>query len=133
MRGRTTTPHAASRQALKAWDEAKLRLLAERNCVAGAIAVNPLSGANYERSDDQESDDASTDQIRDLEYSHREALSRRLKQLDSALDRITAGTYGQCAECGSRIAEKRLASDPAVSLCIACQTASESPPSSLTL
>lgn len=132
MRGRTTAPHAASRQALKAWDEAKLRLLAERNCIADAIAVNPLSGANSERSD-QESDDASTDQIRDLEYSHREALSRRLKQLDFALDRITAGTYGQCAECGSRIADKRLASDLAVSLCIACQTASESPPSSLTL
>lgn len=132
MRGRPTTPHAAGQQALNVWAEAKLRLLAERNGVADAIAVNPLSSANSE-TDDQESDYASTDQIRDVEYSHREALSRRLKQLDFALGRINTGTYGHCAECGSLIADKRLASDPAVSLCIACQTAFESGTYSLTL
>jgi RNA polymerase-binding transcription factor DksA len=132
MRGRPTTPRAARQQALRAWDETKLRLLAERNRVAGAMAVNPLRGSNTEASD-QESDYASTDQIRDVEYSHREALLRRLKQLDVALDSISAGTYGVCAECGSRISDKRLASDPAVSLCIACQTASEGAPPSLTL
>ena len=116
--------------ALQSGDDAKLRLLAERRQVIGAIATDTL-GDFDSVSNDQESDYASTDQIRDIEYSHREALSRRLHQLDEALERINSGRYGLCAECGARIVEKRLANDPAVSFCVGCQASSEigaSPP-----
>jgi DnaK suppressor protein len=125
MQDRQTTPKEAGQPALHSWDETKLRLLAEKRQVIGAIAVNTLGGFDSGENG-QESDYASIDQIRDVEYRHREALSRRLHQLDDALERIDSGVYGLCAECGVRIVEKRLASDPAVSLCIGCQAASES-------
>lgn len=130
MQSRHTTPKEAGEVALHSWDETKLRLLAERGKLIGAIAVNTLGGA---REDGQQSDDASSAQIRDLEYHHREALSRRLNQLDEALERIRLGVYGLCAECGARIVDKRLAGDPAVTFCIGCQGAAESriPPPTL--
>jgi RNA polymerase-binding transcription factor DksA len=132
MQDRQTTPKGAGEPALHSWDETKLRLLAERREVIGAIAVNTLGGSDSGESG-QESDYASIDQIRDVEYSHREALSRRLHQLDDALERIVAGVYGRCSECGARIVDKRLASDPAVSLCVGCQAAFESRTSTPTL
>lgn len=132
MQSRPTTPKEASQPAPQSWDETKLRLLAERREVIEAIAVNTLGGSDSGENG-QESDYASTDEIRDTEYSRREALSRRLHHLDDALERITAGVYGLCAECGARIVEKRLTSDPAVSLCVGCQAACESRTSPPTL
>jgi DnaK suppressor protein len=131
MQDRQTTPKEASQAALHSWDETKLRLLAERREVIEAIAVNTLGGDSGENG--QESDYASTDEIRDVEYSRREALSGRLHQLDEALERISLGVYGLCAECGESIVEKRLTSDPAVSLCVGCQAACESRTSPPTL
>jgi RNA polymerase-binding transcription factor DksA len=125
MQIRQTTPTKAGERAPHSWDETRLRLLAERRQVIGAIAVNTLGGPDSGENG-QESDYASIDQIRDIEYSHREALSRRLHQLDEALERISAGVYGLCAECGARIVDKRLASDPSVSFCVGCQAESES-------
>lgn len=132
MQSRHTTPKEASQPALHSWDETKLRLLAERREVMGAIAVNTLGGSDSSENG-QESDYASTDEIRDVEYSRREALSRRLHQLDEALERMSSGVYGFCADCGARIVEKRLTSDPAVSLCVGCQAATESRTSPPTL
>ena len=130
MQDRLITPNEAGEPASQSWETTRLRLLAERRQVIGAIAVN-TSGDSRSGGNDQESDYASTDQIRDIEYGHREALSRRLHELDDALERISSGDYGRCAECGARIVDKRLASDPAVSFCVLCQAASEtgsSPP-----
>lgn len=132
MQNRQTTRKETGERALHSWDEAKVRLLAERRQVIGAISVNTLGGADSSENG-QESDYASTDEIRDIEYSRREALSRRLHQLDVALERISAGVYGLCAECGARIVDKRLAGDPAVSFCVGCQAATESRTSPPTL
>lgn len=43
-----------------------------------------------------------------------------LKQIDVALNRIDAGTYGQCAECGDNIGQARLKALPFASVCIKC-------------
>ena len=43
------------------------------------------------------------------------------KQVALALDRITDGTYGACAQCDEQIGERRLTAIPWVSLCIRCQ------------
>jgi DnaK suppressor protein len=58
---------------------------------------------------------------REAETTHREILQARLRQLDDALDRIVAGTYGECSSCGRWIEDNRLAADPSLSLCIDCQ------------
>lgn len=48
-----------------------------------------------------------------------------LVQVDEALARIAAGTYGKCTNCGRPIAPARLKALPYVALCIDCQTKSE--------
>jgi len=42
-----------------------------------------------------------------------------------ALDKIKAGTYGICIDCGGDISEKRLKSYPNAARCIVCQEAFE--------
>jgi DnaK suppressor protein len=58
-------------------------------------------------------------QQRDLAL--RDASERRLREVDAALARVAAGTYGRCHACGGPIAEARLEALPWASLCIECQ------------
>lgn len=57
-----------------------------------------------------------------------DALDERGRQalaaIDAALDRIDAGTYGECAVCGEGIQDDRLRAEPAAPSCIGCATAS---------
>ncbi len=46
-----------------------------------------------------------------------------LAAVDAALDRIDAGTYGDCAVCGGRIPDDRLRAEPAAPSCIECAAA----------
>lgn len=50
---------------------------------------------------------------------------RRLEQINSALERITKGTYGICQNCGDEINEARLEAMPYAMLCLDCQAAEE--------
>lgn len=50
---------------------------------------------------------------------------RLLAQVQAALDRLDAGTYGKCVRCGKDINPKRLAALPYATLCIDCQSANE--------
>jgi DnaK suppressor protein len=43
-----------------------------------------------------------------------------LQKIDAALERIEAGDYGYCVNCGEEIAKARLEFDPAVASCIDC-------------
>ncbi len=49
--------------------------------------------------------------------ARRKAEAQRIK---AALNRIDAGEYGYCADCGEPIAIKRLRLDPATPKCISC-------------
>lgn len=52
----------------------------------------------------------------------RQAVAERqtLAEIEAALERITAGRYGQCEQCGRLIATARLAAQPHVRYCAAC-------------
>lgn len=50
---------------------------------------------------------------------------QRLAQIDAALARVAAGTYGVCAQCGNAIPGERLEAMPQVTLCVACQAKAE--------
>ena len=104
--------------------ETEQRLLEERREVIQEIFAGALN-ANGSRASLADPDYAELSQIRDLEYSRRESLNQRLRQLDDALARVHAGVYGRCSECGAPIAEKRLAADPAVTLCVGCKELNE--------
>ena len=72
----------------------------------------------------QESEPAD-ERPREVEWRHRVQLEARLRNLNFAQDRLIDGGYGRCDGCGNEIEDRRLAADPAVSLCITCQTATE--------
>lgn len=68
---------------------------------------------------------AQVNTARDLEFAMDEHETDELAQVDAALKRIEAGTYGQCASCGVEIPAKRLQAAPAAARCIACQEKTE--------
>jgi RNA polymerase-binding transcription factor DksA len=50
-------------------------------------------------------------------------LQVTLNEIDAALARIDAGTYGACTRCGSAIPEERLELRPFASRCVTCTSA----------
>jgi RNA polymerase-binding protein DksA len=54
--------------------------------------------------------------LEQLDSSSREEL----QQLQTAISRIDAGTYGVCATCGEQIAQQRLEALPYAQTCINC-------------
>jgi DnaK suppressor protein len=49
-----------------------------------------------------------------------------LQQVDHALERVAAGTYGTCENCGKPIPPERLDARPYATLCVNCQQQRES-------
>ena len=47
-------------------------------------------------------------------------LRETLQEIDDALDKIDAGTYGRCESCGGEITDARLEAKPAARFCIDC-------------
>jgi RNA polymerase-binding transcription factor DksA len=58
---------------------------------------------------------------REIGFATRELLVDRVNALSSALDRVNAGDYGTCTECGEEIAPARLRVLPEVETCVRCQ------------
>ena len=61
----------------------------------------------------------------EVQVLSRAALLERQGLILVALDKIQAGTYGQCETCGYPIEAKRLAATPEVRLCLVDQTRAE--------
>ena len=70
-------------------------------------------------------DQALMDLDRELGISLMEMRNRRRQAIDEALTRLTEGTYGNCAECGVEISERRLEAVPFAKLCVECQAKEE--------
>lgn len=51
---------------------------------------------------------------------HRNLLQARLRKIDDALDRLMAGSYGNCSKCGRWIEDTKLDFDPAIAYCLEC-------------
>ena len=47
-------------------------------------------------------------------------LRETLQEINEALDKLEAGTYGRCESCGGEISEARLDAKPAARYCIDC-------------
>ena len=46
----------------------------------------------------------------------------RVAEIDAALSRVDAGTYGTCEACGKPIPKARLEALPEATLCVSCKT-----------
>ncbi|GAA0241546.1 TraR/DksA family transcriptional regulator [Cryptosporangium japonicum] len=47
-------------------------------------------------------------------------LLRTVEEIDAALERVEAGTYGRCVRCGAAIAGERLEVRPHAAACVSC-------------
>ncbi|MEI9899581.1 MAG: TraR/DksA family transcriptional regulator [Hyphomicrobium sp.] len=63
---------------------------------------------------------------RELAITQLDQLSHVTVEIQAALKRIEAGTYGVCEECEIPIAPRRLDAVPFARLCVACQQRLES-------
>lgn len=61
----------------------------------------------------------------ETQYKIMEIESAELGQIDQALERITAGTFGVCEVCEKAINPERLRALPFANLCIACKRQQE--------
>jgi RNA polymerase-binding transcription factor DksA len=102
---------------------AEQRLMRERRQIINSIITASLPKDELEVLKDGNS--PAEDEIREMAFSIRDQFHRRLNLVEDALERIRAGSYGDCAICGKAIASKRLALDPAILLCLRCQAAEE--------
>ena len=58
---------------------------------------------------------------REVDGSLEENAVLLVREIDAALERIDAGTYGTCVRCGNAILEERLAAVPYAVLCLSCK------------
>jgi DnaK suppressor protein len=96
------------------------------------IGLTPVAGSAGENGDvDQprdEGDHAQASERRDLSFMTRERLAERINRLTTALERLEAGTYGECEVCGGRIEPARLNAMPDATRCLQCQERAEREP-----
>jgi RNA polymerase-binding transcription factor DksA len=86
------------------------------------LAAGSLLHADAAAVNERDFADESTDAV---EWRHRDQLECRLRDIIDAQDRIFDGRYGRCSDCGNPIEARRLAADPAATLCVACKNSSE--------
>ena len=113
-------------------DEALSRLLAAQRADAAeriaALAgdldgvIRSSAGAN---ADDEHDPEGATIAFERAQLAALLAASRqRLADLDRALARLAAGSYGRCERCGRPIPADRLAARPDAPTCVPCTTRS---------
>jgi len=111
----------------KTLEELKAKLLAEKIRIEGELGViaKPLAGeGSYETTFNEIGTDEDENASEVEEYADNLALEntlqKQLKEITEALDRMAAGTYGKCENCGQEIDVDRLRAYPAARTCITC-------------
>ena len=86
----------------------------------------PLNATNIPNEKFPDPSDRATAES-EMSFSHRIQERNRglIRKIESALERIEAGTYGICEECEEEISEGRLAARPITTLCIKCKRKQE--------
>lgn len=93
-------------------------LLTDRESALCALAALEPDAASI-RGDDV--DVAVLAEQQDAINDRRGRLQQRVQSIDRALERMAAGEYGDCEDCGEAIAARRLKVMPDAEHCIGCQ------------
>lgn len=107
-------------------DRFRRALLDERQRVAAALGhIHDESPGSLEDETGEEApydnhlgDTATATYDRELGYTLEQNEANLLREIDAALVRIDAGSYGVCRLCGRPIGEERLEAVPWATLCI---------------
>ncbi len=112
--------------------ELSSQLEAELSRLAAVIAeiegheresLSEASGENAYR--DHMADQGSATFERELDMTLEENLRDEFQQVNAALQRLDAGTYGLCRRCGAEIPVARLRAVPTAILCVPCKKLEE--------
>ena len=98
-------------------------LRAKQRELQAEMAQNQSEGRNLSSPELEDREDSSEGMEEAFDASTREWQTYR--QVQEALDRIEAGTYGKCLECGKQIDEERLEAVPWSAYCLKHQTRRE--------
>ena len=96
-------------------------LRAELRAARGSAVPPAAAGSEVEDLKDRATQSAA-DRVHDAEEQRDLG---ELAQVEAALARIEAGSFGDCVDCGEPIAASRLAVMPAAECCAACQARRE--------
>ena len=106
---------------------ARARLAADRDATVARIQVMTAdlaavaaasAGSNLDDEHDPEGSTVAFE--REQLAALRSAAQQHLDEIDAALARLDAGSYGRCLQCGQPISDERLAALPAARLCVTC-------------
>ena len=106
----------AYRQQLQALRSALLTQIAEQR--GGSRSRADVAADHFMNAEDSH---AQVTSQRDLEFAINEHETAELAELELALLRLEAGTYGVCVDCAEVIPESRLKARPEAQRCMACQ------------
>jgi DnaK suppressor protein len=70
-------------------------------------------------------DDTQRDAEREVDFARSDRNAVSLTEIEQALQRLAAGDYGLCTECGDEIPLQRLQLAPQVPRCVACERLQE--------
>jgi DnaK suppressor protein len=82
--------------------------------------------AILEEQESEFEESAQKDRITRLVSRLNERDRQKIREIEAALNRMTAGRYGKCEKCGREIGIDRLRALPTATLCIDCAAARES-------
>ena len=103
------------------------RMLEEKKTILSAELAKARSAEEEttEESTQDIADKAVSSYTREFLYSLTDVERTVILQIDEALNRIDAGVYGTCDNCGVVMSDKRLTAVPWTPYCVDCQELSE--------
>ncbi|WP_199221860.1 TraR/DksA C4-type zinc finger protein [Limnohabitans sp. 2KL-17] len=115
----TATPHphdVFKAQLIKARAQLLERIAYERG---GVVSRADVAADHFDNSFQSR---AQIQSERQTEFAMNEHETAELGDIEAALERIQAGTFGLCTDCGVTVPANRLTAYPTAKRCIDCQT-----------
>ncbi|MFJ9341008.1 TraR/DksA family transcriptional regulator [Streptomyces sp. NPDC101733] len=100
-----------------------LRLRAELD--ASEAAITGLMRDSGDGAGDDQADTGTKNITRESELALAANATSMLEQTERALERLEAGTYGLCENCGQPIGKARMQAFPRATLCVDCKQKQE--------
>ena len=90
-----------------------------------ALQLADAVGVAADRAGEDEADCGTRLSHREQQLSLLSSVQQRRAQVERAIERLDAGSYGRCEQCDGAIPPARLEAFPAVTTCVDCKRRSE--------
>ena len=115
-----TEEPAEARAAVDAFDELRSVLLDKRAHLVELLGFDPQPAADRPTGSPGETEHLTVSEQRDVDEAIGSLQRKALAEVDEALARMAAGTYGRCTSCDAEIPIERLEVIPETGVCVRC-------------